>query len=98
MITAENQLRSGVENTSLKCCLFSKSELLVAVEASKVAEKNVLEEQRISVQDALQQKIAEHSALQQEHSLVSLFSCNEIVVYLVLLWSVCVCGGGGGGK
>jgi hypothetical protein len=50
---------------------FLKSELLVAIEASKVAEKNVLEEQRISVQDALQQKIAEFSALQQEHSLVS---------------------------
>jgi hypothetical protein len=48
-----------------------KSELLVAIEASKVAEKNVLEEQRISVQDALQQKIAAYSALQQEHSLVS---------------------------
>ncbi|CAB4028110.1 Hypothetical predicted protein, partial [Paramuricea clavata] len=49
--------------------LQKKSEVLVAVEASKVAEKNVLEEQIISVQEALQQKIAEHSALQQEHTL-----------------------------
>ena len=54
--------------------IFPKSEVLVAVEASKVAEKNVLEEQMISVQEALQQKIAEHSALQQEHTLVSLFT------------------------
>ena len=54
--------------------MFFKSELLVAVEASMVTEKSVLEEQRISVQETLQQKIAEHSALQQEHSLVSLLN------------------------
>ena len=42
----------------------------MVVEASKATEKNVLEEQRLTIQDTLQQKVAELSGLQQEHTLV----------------------------
>ena len=42
----------------------------MAVEAAKATEKAVLEEQRLSTQDTLQQNIAELSGLQQEHAMV----------------------------
>lgn len=67
--------------TLLEICTFLmfQTELFVALEASKITERKVLEEERMLVEEKLQQKIDEHSSSMNENRLVSLTSLRYIM-------------------